>query len=94
MKTKKLIWELESTVYLLDEMFKKYKYVDHDVLKQSIAKHIGSTAMSVGCAILNMKYILTDGAEGLSAYTVKQEEAIRLTLEKYNITNKDLLRAL
>ena len=94
MKKKEEIWKLESTVYLLDEMFKKYKYVDQDVLKQSIAKHIGSTAMSVGCAIRNIKYILTDGADGMKQYTSKQEEAIRLTLGKYNITNKDLLRAL
>lgn len=94
MKTKKLIWELESTVYLLDEIVQKYRSVDFGDLKASIAGHIGVTKGSVNMAIGNMKYILTDGAEGLSGYGVKQEEAIRLTLEKYNLTNKDLLRAL
>ena len=94
MKTKKLIWELESTVYLLDEIVQKYKSVDFGDLKASIANHIGVTKGSVNMAIGNLKFILSDGAEGLSAYTVRQEEAVKITLEKYDLSKKKLLMIL
>ena len=45
-------------------------------------------------AIGNMKYILSDGGEGLSAYTTRQEEAVKLTLEKYDLSAKKLLMIL
>jgi|TARA_R110002124_G_scaffold50014_7_gene145976 hypothetical protein len=94
MKTKKLVWELESSIYLLDEIVQKYKSVDFGILKGSIAAYIGVTKGSVNMAIGNMKYILSDGGEGLSAYTTRQEEAVKLTLEKYDLSAKKLLMIL
>lgn len=91
---KELIWKLESTVYLLDEIVQKYKSVDFGDLKSSIANHIGVTKGSVNMAIGNLKWILSDGNEGLSAYTTRQEEAIKLTLEKYDLSKKKLLMIL
>ena len=91
MKTKKLVWELESSIYLLDEIVQKYKSVDFGVLKSGIAAHIGVTKGSVNMAIGNMKYILSDGNQGLSAYTARQEEAVKITLEKYQFSAKKLL---
>ena len=94
MKTKKLVWELESSIYLLDEIVQKYKSVDFGILKEGIANHIGVTKGSVNMAIGNMKYILSNGSEGLSAYTVRQEEAVKLTLEKYELSKQKLLMIL
>ena len=94
MKTKKLVWELESSIYLLDEIVLNYRSEDWNVLKARIANHIGVTKGSVNMAIGNLKYILSEGSEGLSAYTVRQEEAVKLTLEKYELSAKKLLMIL
>ena len=93
-KVKELIWKLESTVYLLDEIVLNYRSEDWSDLKARIANHIGVTKGSVNMAIGNLKYILSDGSEGLSAYTVRQEEAVRLTLEKYELSKQKLLMIL
>ena len=91
MKRKKLVWEIESSVYLMDEIIKNYKSVDFGVLLQSIADEIGVTKASVKMAIQNITYILSDGARGLSATTKRQKHAVEFILDKNKMSSQKLL---
>ena len=89
------IWKTETTVYLLNEIVEKHNtLIPFKDLKTNIANSIGVSRASVNMAIGNLKYILSDGNTGLSAYTSRQQEAVQLTLEKHNLSQQRLFNIL
>lgn len=92
---KTLKWPLEKTLYVIDEIIEKHNtLIDFKDLKTNIANDIGVSRASLVMAIANLKYILSDGNKGLSAYTTRQEEAVKLTLEKHNLSQQRLFNIL